>query len=372
MRAIFFLLVSLLVLSVNFIFADSWPEKPDYDFYAHPLLEISKSKDNYAVGSVIKIIKTDERSDILSVKITHGVNKGQIVEAVNFKDGFLIDVRPGSRVLLSYKDNINSAGATVVDYDRTLSLMLLAFLFLLFVLIIGGLNKLGGLFTLFAGIVIIIFVYVPLIIRGYSPLIISLFIVFFITSTIIFFIGKFSRKSVSAIVGTLLSIIFVLILGMIFYPLANINGFSLESIQFLNYFSKNYSSWPFNNFQQLLFSVLIIGASGVIIDVAVCVASSMEQIVLKRSDISRKELIHYGMNVGRDISSIVSNTLVLAYFGAELILIISLTVSIRSLTNLFNNEWFFIVVFQAVAGSIGFLLAVPFTAISSGYLMVRK
>jgi len=363
-------LVSLLVLSVNFIFADSWPEPPEHDFYAHPLLEISKSKDNYAVGKVIKVIKTDKQSDILSVKITFGASRGQIAEAANYREGFLIDVRPGSRILISYKDNINKA--TVVDYDRTLSLALLAFLFLLFVLIIGGLNKLGGLFTLFAGIVIIIFVYVPLIIHGYSPLVISLFIVFFITSTIIFFIGKFSRKSVSAIVGTLLSIIFVLILGMIFYPLANINGFSLEPVQFLNYFSKNYSSQPFNNFQQLLFSVLIIGACGVIIDVAVCVASSMEQIVLKRSGISRKELIHYGMNVGRDISSVVSNTLVLAYFGAELVLIISLTVSIRSLTNLFNNEWFFIVVFQTVAGSIGFLLAVPFTAISSGYLMAKK
>lgn len=365
-----FFVILLCAFNSLFVFADSWLEKPDYDFYSHPLLEVSKAGDNFAVGKILKIVKTEEQKEKLSVKIVYGAARKQIVEATNYREGSFINPRPGQWILVSYTDNMNEA--VVVDYDRSLPLVVLLFLFSLLVLLVGGLKKLGGLFTLFLGMMLMIFVYGSLIIYGYSPVIVSLFVIFFTTLLTNFFIGQFSKKSIAATVGTLLSIVVVLGLGVIFYSLANINGFSLEPVQMLNYFSKNYSSQPFNNFRQLLLSILILGASGVIIDVAVCIASSMEEIVSKRIDISRKELVRYGMNTGRNIVAIASNTLVLAYFGASLILILATTISIHSLTYLFNSEWFFLVVFQAFAGSIGFLLAVPFTAIAAGYLMVNS
>ena len=365
-----FFVTFLCILNSLFVFADSWTEKPDCDFYSHPLLEISKPGDNFAVGKILRVVKSEEQEEKLSVKIVCGAARNQILEVTNYKEGSLIDSRPGMRVLVSYTDNIKDA--TVVDYDRTLPLGVLLVLFSLLVLIIGGLKKLGGLFTLFLGIMLMIFVYVPLVIYGYSPVIVSIFVIFFITLLTNFFIGKFGKKSISATSGTLLSIAVVLGLGSVFYPLAHINGFTLEPVQMLNYFSKNYFSQPFNNFHQLLISILIFGASGVIIDVAVCIASSMEEIVSRRTDISRKELIQYGMNAGRNIASMASNTLVMAYFGASLVLILAVTISLPSLTYLLNSEWFFIVVFQTIAGSIGFLLAVPFTAIAAGYMMADR
>ena len=125
----------------------------------------------------------------------------------------------------------------------------------------------------------------------------------------------------------------------------------------LNYFSKNYTSRPFTHFNGLLLSILIIGATGIIIDISVCIASSMEQIVLKKPNILRRELLMLGMNTGKQITATISNTLILAYFGANLILILATTISIRSFIHLFNDEWFFITIVQMLGGSIGFLIA---------------
>ena len=121
-----------------------------------------------------------------------------------------------------------------------------------------------------------------------------------------------------------------------------------------------------------LISVLLIGATGIIIDVAICVSSIMEELVLKNSRIERKQLLSLGLKAGREIAATVSNTLVLAYFGSELLLILAATLSIRSFVQLFNNEWFFIVVFQMLSGSIGFFIAVPLTALAASFLMTEK
>jgi len=132
---------------------------------------------------------------------------------------------------------------------------------------------------------------------------------------------------------------------------------------------KNYLGSSITGFRQIMLGVLIIGSTGMIIDVSVCVASTLEQIAVKDSNISVKDLSKIGILAGRDMASSTITSLIFAYFGAELIPLISNTLFIDSALHLFNNEWFFIAVFQAFAGSIGILLAVPFTSIVSARLL---
>lgn len=356
----------LIFLLSHWLSADSWSEKPDQDFYAHPLLEISKANDKFTIGRIINVFKKQKQKEILNVKLLGG----KIIKASKYESDVPIVIKKGAPVLLSHNKSLDKP--VVVDYDRSFYLMILAALFVILVLIIGGIKKLAGLAAISAGIIFIIFVFLPLILQGWSPLFLALISVILITVSVIISINGLNKKTISAIVGTSLSSIFVMILGLIFYPLAYINGFSLESVQMLNYFSKNYTSFPFEKFTELLISVLLIGSTGMIIDVAICVASIMEEIVLKNSWIARKQLLLLGLNAGREIAATVSNTLILAYFGSELLLILAATLSIGSMAHLFNSEWFFIIVFQATAGSIGFFVAVPLTALAASLLMVKK
>jgi len=363
---IFCIILYFTFLIFNCLYADSWPEKPDYDFYAHPLVGISKSNDRFTIGKVLNRVGKQGQKETLNVKLFNG----KIVIAEKYESDVPILTKRGTPVLLSRNKYFDET--VVVDYDRSSYLSILAVLFILTVLIVGGIKKLTGLVAVGAGIIFIIFVFLPLILRGWSPLFLTVITVIFITVSVVTGISGLNKKSISAIAGTILSSFFVMILGLIFYPLAHINGFSLEPVQMLNYFSKNYTSYPFENFSELLISVLLIGATGIIIDVAICVSSIMEELVLKNSRIERKQLLSLGLKAGREIAATVSNTLVLAYFGSELLLILAATLSIRSFVQLFNNEWFFIVVFQMLAGSIGFFIAVPLTALAASFLMVKK
>ncbi|MBI5573375.1 MAG: YibE/F family protein [Elusimicrobia bacterium] len=362
---IFILLITYYLSLITAVNADSWSERPDYDFYAHPLLEISKSNDKFTIGKVTDIVEKQGQKETLNVQLLNG----KIVKAETYKSDFPIITKKGTMVLLTQN---TSEKTVVVDYDRSFYLLILAALFIFIVLIVGGIKKLTGLVALGAGIIFVIFVFLPLFLRGWSPLFLTVISVILITVSIITGINGLNKKTASAIAGTILSSIFVMILGLIFYPLAHINGFSLEPVQMLNYFSKNYTSFPFEKFSELLISILLIGATGIIIDVAICVSSIMEEMVSKNSRIARRQLLMLGLKAGREIAATVSNTLILAYFGCELIVILATTISIKSLVQLFNNEWFFIVVFQMLAGSIGFFVAVPLTALAASFLMVKK
>jgi len=362
---IFYIIFHFIFLIFYCLYADSWPEPPDYDFYAHPLLEVSNADDIFMLGKVLNTVEKQGQKETLNIKLLNG----KIVIAEKYESDVPILTKKGTPVLLTQN---KSEKTVIVDYDRSSYLSILAVLFILAVLIVGGIKKLTGLTAIGAGIIFVIFIFLPLILRGWSPLFLAAISVILITVSVITGINGLNKKSISAIVGTILSSIFVMILGLIFYPLANINGFSLEPVQMLNYFSKNYTSFPFEKFSELLISILLIGATGIIIDVAVCVASIMEELISKNSRIARKQLLMLGLKAGREIAATVSNTLILAYFGSELIFILAATLSIKSYAQLFNNEWFFIVVFQMLAGSIGFFIAVPLTALTASFLMVKK
>jgi len=353
--------------SSYFLSADSWYESPEADMYAHPLLELYHEKENYIFGKIVASTKNKDEKSFVSVKVGSLIGKDKIIEAAIFEDGYVSDKAVNKRVLMSYTGDI--ASAVVVDSDRRLPLTISGVLFVILVLLVGGFDKIKGLIALFISALFIVFVFIPLVIKGWNPLALAVASVFIITLSTVVAIGRFSRKSISAVIGTLSSVAVVLLLGMVYYSIAHIDGFSLESIQLINYFSKNYLGSSITGFRQIMLGVLIIGSTGMIIDVSVCVASTLEQIAAKDPNIPVKDLSRIGILAGRDMASSTITSLIFAYFGAELIPLIANTLFIDSVVHLFNNEWFFIAVFQAFAGAIGILLAVPFTSAVSARLL---
>lgn len=350
------------------LFAESWTEPPDMDFYAHPLIEISEMNKIYATAKIIKKLSEDTHKEIFAVRIS---SSGDTVTASKFKEDYLLKVEPGTRVLLGYPES--SEEPIIVDYDRTAQLKLLVILFVITVLIVGGLKKLYGLCSLALGLLFLVFVYIPLTIKAGSMLLPGAIVaVLLIVLSTIFSLSGVSKKSLAALTGICLSSILILAIGKIFYSLGGITGFTMEPIQLLNYYSKNYAGEQFAFSRNLLVAVLIIGASGVIMDVSVCIASAMEQIVLKNPDISRRRLIGLGINTGRQVVAMMSNTLILAYLGAELVVILSATVYMGSVIQLLNDEWIYITAVQILGGSLGFFAAVPLTAVAAGWLMADK
>ncbi len=373
-KKIFILILIILAAApcwqISRLSADSWYEQPDYDMESHPLLELYAENGKYITGKITAPVKKAAAGGKIAVKITSTGYGGKIIGALGFDDGYVPDIGKNKRVLMSYTDDVSDA--VIVDSDRSLPMEVLFALFVLSVLLVGGLKKIWGLAALALSAAFIALVFIPLSIRGYSPLLLAAASVLVITASTVLGICGPGKKSLSAMSGTFSSVAAVLALGMIYYPLAHIEGFSLGPVQILNFFSKHYLNYSINDFRQLMLGILIIGSTGMIIDVAVCISSTLEQIIKKNPAIAGRELVKIGMSTGREIAGPLVNSLILAYFGAELIPLISDTIFIRSAAHLFNSEWFFITAFQAFAGSLGILVAVPMTSLACAWLMLPR
>jgi len=152
--------------------------------------------------------------------------------------------------------------------------------------------------------------------------------------------------------------------GIAFFvgSLASLTGLGDEEAQMLMYIPQQVNF----DFKGILFAGIIIGALGAVMDVGMSIASSMREVEAAKPEITTKDLIRSGMNVGRDIMGTMSNTLILAYTGGSLQLMLLFMAHDFSLTEVINWDMIASEVVRALAGSIGLIFTIPLTAMVAG------
>ncbi len=347
-------------------YADSWAERPDTGFHAHPLNEIAISSRTFARGEILKVLRksTPHQSGMLKVIIGSGLHRGKVVYAKNYT---IIKEEERINVILSYFDGNEPKNVLIDDYDRTSVVIILIIIFVSLVMLLGGKKSIYSLLVLVAAILIVKFLYIPKILAGYSLLLYTLMTVVALVTLTIVSIAGFSKKSFTAIVGALSGLISVFFISYFIYKIANISGFYLQEFQLLNYFNEK----PLCFYRNFLLAILIIGASGVIMDVAITVASSMQEITFHNPGISIKNLYTNGMAVGKDVVSTMANTLIVAYMGISLGNILIKSLHISSYFQLVNTEFIHVVFYQAILGSAGYLICILVTSFI-GSIVIRK
>lgn len=133
-----------------------------------------------------------------------------------------------------------------------------------------------------------------------------------------YFIGGSTRKTVAAIAGTMIGVLIAGIAAQLFSLASGITGYNVSDIESL------LTLWNTNGIQVggLLFSGLLISSMGAVMDVAMSISSSMAEIVNQNPSLSRKELLKAGMQIGRDMMGTDSNTLILAFAGSSVSMLI--------------------------------------------------
>lgn len=234
---------------------------------------------------------------------------------------------------------------------------LFAALYILALCLIGGWQgvrgSLGLIFTFFS----MLFVYLPLIYRGYSPFWTAVFLCFLATAVTMYLIGGATRKTIAATCGTVAGVVIAGVSAQIFSAASGISGYNVSDIESLM------TLWNTNGIQVggLLFSGLLVSALGAVMDVAMSVSSSLYEICMQNPALTRKELFRSGMHIGRDMMGTDSNTLILAFVGSNvsmLLLDYSYNLPYRQVINSNNIG---IALMQGLAGSFGVVLSVPVT-----------
>ena len=270
--------------------------------------------------------------------------------------------RVGDRVYLERIPDPNGDRFYISDFIRTRPLFWIGALFVGLVLLVGrgrGLRALAG--TFFSLIVIFAFI-LPQIMAGRDPVAVSIAgsVVLLAVST--YLVYGFRPKSHAAVIGMMLSLALTGLLAALFVRWTRLTGLSEEG-GFLVY-----ELGPNVDLRGLVLGGIIIGSLGVLDDVCVGQASAIFDLVNANRELGWRELLRRGLNIGRDHIAAMVNTLLLAYVGASMPLMLAFMIYQEPIMRRLNREPIAEEVVRTLVGSVGLVLAVPLTGLIASLL----
>ena len=319
----------------------------------------------------VQYVDTDDAvvqtKQVAEIKILTGEFKGQTVELENVLTGnpyYDIKLKKGIKVLLHAEEN--EAGGveySVEDICRAGTLVWLSAIFCALLIYTGKKKGLCSLISIFLTVFLITHCLSPLILMGINPILASMLICILSTMATMYLVGGFNAKSTSASLGAILSLLFAAGLSALVMYTAHLTGFSAENSTFL------YSAHPELDFVCLMISMMVLATLGAVMDVAMSISSTVNEIYLTDKQIGVKQLFQSGMNVGRDIIGTMANTLILVYLGGSLPLV--LLAENLDLQKFINLNQVVTEIASALIGSIAIVICVPFTALVASVLISR-
>lgn len=315
---------------------------------------------SHALALVVSGV-VSEASDPESITL-EGVDIGsfeQIVivdtgdERVRFRNDF-VPVEVGQKVFVRREDDgLGGEIISLYDVDRSGVIYAIIFLFAVLVLLLNFKKGVKSLLSLVITIITVFFVLLPALKNGYSPTLVGSGIAIVLLAVVMLFTHGFRIKTYVAMIGTTLAIIITAILTLISLRVGRFTGIGTDES-----FSIVVSGLPID-MPQLLFVGILIGMLGVLDDVAITQASATKQLYL--AGVRGRALFLQAMKIGQDHVGALVNTLVLAYTGTALPLLLLTTLKTEPLPALLSIEVLATEVMRALLGSIGVILTVPLT-----------
>jgi uncharacterized membrane protein len=244
-------------------------------------------------------------------------------------------------------------------------------IFLLLLALIGIIGRKKGIKTIIALLATIAGVFgviVPVIGAGGDPVLIAVIVCIGITFITLFTVGGFNRKALAAALGTMGGLICTLIITVIVNALLRVSAVELESVDMLMTSNIGVSI----DFNGIMVAAIMVGGIGAMMDVGIDIASSINEIHEVNPFRTPKQLFESGISVGRDVMGTMANTLILAYTGCSLMLMVNWAVFSSSFFEMLNNGYIVVEVIKALCGSIGMVLTIPITAFIASRLIVKE
>lgn len=298
------------------------------------------------------------------VKLISGEDKNKLIKLENILTGnpnYDINLKKGTKVILHVEKDNNTLIYSIEGIYRSNALIGLSLIFCSLLIYVGRKKGLYSLISIAITALLITNLLSPMILTGISPVLGSLLICLLSTAITIYLVGGFNQKSTSAILGCILSIIVAMFLSITTVKLASLTGFSDEYSMFL------FATHPQLDFIGIVISAMMLATLGAVMDVAMSIASTINEIYTVDNTKTVKELFKCGMNVGRDIIGTMANTLILVYLGGSLPLI--LLTSDIDLQKFFNLNQIVTEISAAIIGSCAIVICVPITAIVASELI---
>ena len=327
------------------------------------------------------VLSTDESSIIDTVLVRSGEQRCQVrilggqfegteTTAINRLNGSLAQDKLFTAGDYAFVVVSHSGGAittvSMTDHYRLDKEALLAGAFLLLLLLFAGATGLRAIISFADTILLLWKVLIPCLLKGWNPIWVALGLVLVLTCLNLSLIYGLERRCLAAASGAALGILVTAILGYVFTDLFQIHGAVMESSE-----SLLYAGYQHLDLTQIFVASIFLGSSGAVMDLSVDICSAVHEVVEKRPDIRAREAIASGFAVGRAACGSTTTTLLLAYSGSYVALLMVFMAQGTPVELMLNYKYVAAEIVHTIVGSFGLVTVAPLTAITSGLLLTR-
>ena len=310
-------------------------------------------------------------TQFLTIQFTEGPYAGQVfetdvfIDATNYTDIALYRQGDTIEAMISTADDGSISNISVVTLVRVPYVIVLAIVFIALIGIIGRMKGLKTVIALVFTIAAVVFVLVPLIANGYNPIISAALVCVVISVVTLFTVGGLNKKSLASVLGTIGGLVCAALITLVFGAFLRITGIDTSEVEMLMIAQTD----VIFNYQGILTAGILIGCIGAVMDVAMSISSSMGEMAAIDPGLSHHQLFTSGITVGRDIIGTMANTLILAYTGGSLMLMVVWSVYGISFGDMLNKGYIVLEVAKSLCGSIGMVMTIPLTAFIAARLV---
>ena len=339
--------------------AEPAPQAAEYMEYENAVVEQILSDSTEADPVSEDHFRGDQK---LIVRVKTGRYAGEQMMADNTVGpiyGCPMEVGDGVTVGIStYSDG--TVRCYVYEYNRFPGLLLVLAAFLLVTVLVGGRVGLKSLLSLGLTVAALIFILLPLLLQGWPTIGTTFLISVLVTAATFVILGGVDKKTVCACLGTLAGIALATAFGLAAQSWLRIDGYRQEYAEALLQLRQTGESGI--GITGLITAGVIVSALGAVMDVAMSISSAIQELTRVNPDLTARDLMKSGMNIGRDMVGTMTNTLILAILGSGLTLVVYIYSLGLQPWQLLSSAYMSLEAISGVASSIGVMLAVPFTA----------
>lgn len=326
-------------------------------------------------AEVIEVVETGERLipgtetttrfQTIRAQVLDGPSSGNLITV---EDDYL-NLNVGERFYYTHTIFINDTEAYgVLHRDRSGALILLAVIFMAAVVALSGWQGVRSLIALAGSFAAIFFILLPSILAGWNPLAASALVAAVVLFGAIFFTHGLNRESIVAYTGTMIAVSITVLFALFAVSITFLTGFASEGSTALNFNTKGTL-----DLSAVLLGAIIIGVLGVLDDIAVTQAAVVTELFNSNRACTRRLVFTKALRVGREHVGALVNTLVLAYTGAALPLLLYYYLASSSMSMALSSELFATEIVRIIVGSVGLILTVPIvTGLAVWYLKDYK
>lgn len=359
--------VCLLFIILLLVIPTGHEDKVQYKDAERCVAEVT-AVDNSAIVDTGLIRSGEQRC---TVTFLNGLFKNETAVAINLLQGSLEQDKlfaagDKAQVVVSYDDN-KIISVSMTDHFRINGEIILGILFLLFLILFAGRTGVRAIFSFVVTVLMIWKLLVPIYLKGWNPVWTGLVITLLLTALIIALVYGFDRRWMAAVSGSFLGILVTCVLGTIFTDLFRVHGAVMAYSE-----SLLYAGYQELNLTQIFMASIFLGSSGAVMDLSVDITSAVYEVVQKKPDIHAWEAVKSGMNVGRAAMGTMTTTLLLAYSGGYIALLMVFMAQGTPVEHILNYKYVAAEIMHTVVGSFGLVSVAPFTALCAGMMIVKK